>query len=171
MHWLSTTVQLVGTLAAGYGLFYAYGRATRLPLRLREWWDRVRHKPRNVTIDVGPMLITVGMLGADAHVGFKLDQDATTDEKFAELERYVQELRVMFGPINAAIERINRAIEDAKNHAETAAAQALTDAKVELQRLRDELNQLQAVDLRIAAFGAFIMAAGYVLSYFSCFRY
>ncbi|ATA28059.1 hypothetical protein MLM_1379 [Mycobacterium lepraemurium] len=76
----------------------------------------------------------------------------------------------MFGPINAAIKRIDDAIEQAKQHADAVAAQALTDAKAEVKRLAAQLNEVQAVDLRIAALGAFIMADGYVLGYFSCFR-
>jgi hypothetical protein len=171
MHYLSTAVRLLGTLVTGYGLFYAYGRATRLPARLREWWDRVRHSPRNITIHAAPMHISLVAGAPDVHIGFTLDADATTDEKLAQVQGYVRELRAMFGPINAAINRIDNAIEEARRHADTAAAQALTDARVELQRFRERLNELQAVDLRIAAVGAFIMAAGYALSYFSCFRY
>jgi hypothetical protein len=171
VHYLSTAVQLVGTLVTGYGLLYAYGRATRLPARLREWWDRVRHRRRDATVNVPAMLSTAAMLDADAHRPFTLDEDATPDEKFAETQKYVRELRNMFAPVNFAIDRIDKAIEQARKHADTAAAQALTDARVELQRLRDELNQLQAVDLRIAAAGAFVMALGYALSYFSYFRY
>jgi len=171
MHYLSTTVQLVGTLLTGSGLFYAYARATRLPARLCEWWARVRHKPRNITIDAAPVLINVGMLGADVHVAFKLDENATVDEKFAQLEGYVRELRGMFRSVNSAIERLDKAIDQAKEHADTAAAQALTDAKVKLQRFGNRLDELQAVDLRVAAAGAFVMAAGYVLSYFGCFRF
>lgn len=91
---------------------------------------------------------------------------AGTDEKFAKLESYVRELRSMFGQVNSAITRLDKAIEQAKQHADTAAAYALTDARKELKRFGDRLNELQAVDLRIAAAGAFIMAAGYVLSYF-----
>lgn len=170
-HYVSTTVQLVGTLVTGYGLFYAYGRATGLAARLREWWANVRHKPRNIIIDAAPLLISVSLSAADVHVGFKLDENATIDEKFAHLEGYVRELRGMFGSVNAAIERLDKAIEQAKKHADTAAAQALTDAKVELQGFSDRINKLQAVDLSIAAVGAFIMAGGYALSYFGCLRF
>jgi hypothetical protein len=76
-----------------------------------------------------------------------------------------------FGPVDSAIKQLEKAIEQAKEHADSVAAQALTDAKVELERFDAQLRQLQAVDLRWAAAGAFIMAAGYVLSYFSCFRF
>jgi hypothetical protein len=112
------------------------------------------------------MQVSVGMLGPDAHVHFKLDENATTDEKRAHLESYVREPCIMFGPVNSAIARLDKAIAQAKDHANTASAQALTDAKVELKSLDDRLNELQAVDLRVAAAGAFIMAAGYVLNYF-----
>ena len=78
-HWLSATVELVGTLLTGFGLLYAYGRATRLPARLRELWERIRHGPRNITISAAPLLISVGMLGADVHVAFKLDENGTED--------------------------------------------------------------------------------------------
>jgi hypothetical protein len=84
---------------------------------------------------------------------------------------YVRELRVMFGSANSAIERLDKAIEHTRDHADAAAAQALADAKIELQRFDQRLKQLQAVDLHWAAGGAFIMAVGYALSYFSCFRY
>jgi hypothetical protein len=168
---VSTTVQWVGGLVTGYGLLYAYGRATRLPTRLREWLARIRHKPRNLTMDVAPAFIGVGTLGADVYELFTLDQNATADAKFAELERYVRELRAMFGPVNRAIQQLDKAIEQAKKHAEAVAAQALNDAKVELGRLDEKLKDLQAVDLSIAAAGAFIMAAGYVLSYFGCLRF
>lgn len=111
----------------------------------------------------------VSMAG-DVHIAFTLDENATTDEKFAQIQGYVREPRAMFGPINAAIKRIDDAIEQAKQHADAVAAQALTDAKAEVKRLAAQLNEVQAVDLRIAALGAFIMADGYVLGYFSCFR-
>jgi hypothetical protein len=110
MHWLSTTVQLIGTVVTAFGLFYSYGRATRLPARLREWWERVRRKPRNITIAPPPALIRVELLAPDVYTGFKLGEDATTDEKFAQLESYVQELCAMFGPTNAAIVRLGKAI-------------------------------------------------------------
>lgn len=170
MHWLSTTVQLLGTIVTCYGLFYAYGRARRLPARLREWWDHVRHGPHNATVATATMGVRASM-SADAHIAFTLDENATADEKFAQVQKYLQELRALFGPINAAINRIDKEIKQAKEHADTVAAQALTDAKAELQRFDARLNQVQSVDLRIAAGGAFVMAVGYVLSYFSCFRY
>ena len=66
---------------------------------------------------------------------------------------------------------LEKAIEQAKKHAETVAEQALNDAKVELRRFDEELKKLQAVDLSVAAAGAFIMSAGYALSYFGCFRF
>jgi hypothetical protein len=171
-HYVSTTVELVGTLVTGYGLLYAYGRATRLPTRLREWWNhRVRRKPRNTILSPASALISLGTFAPDVFIEFKLDENATADAKFAQLERHVRELRAMFGLANAAIQRLDKAIEQAKKHAETVAAQALDDAKVELRRFDEQLKELQAVDLRIAAAGAFIMAAGYVLSYFGCLRF
>ncbi|WP_236723391.1 hypothetical protein, partial [Mycobacterium avium] len=154
----------------GVGLLYAYGRATGVAARLRGWWRRLLHKSINASIDASLMGAGVSMSG-DVHIAFTLDENATTDEKFAQIQSYVRELRAMFGPINAAINRIDKAIEEAKKHADTVAAQALTDAKAEVQRLGARLNEVQAVDLRIAAAGAFIMAAGYLLSYIGCFRY
>jgi hypothetical protein len=171
MHSLSTTVQLIGTVVTAFGLFYAYGRATRLPARLREWWERVRHKPRNITIAPASALISVGLLAPDVYTGFKLGENATTDEKFARLESYVQDLRAMFGPPNAAIIRLGKAIEEVKKHADSAVAQALAEAKAALKQFDDELKALHAVDLRIAGGGAVIMAVGYALSYVSWFRF
>ena len=171
MHWLSTTVQLVGTLVTAYGLFYAYGRATRMPARLRQWWDRVRHKRRDAHVQVPAMLSSTGTLDADVRTDFKLGENATTDEKLAQLETNVRQLRAMFTPINFAIERLDKAIQKAKEYANTAADEALAKAKTELQQFRDELKALQAVDLSIAGSGALIMALGYALSYFSCFRF
>lgn len=170
MHWLSGTVQLVGTIVTGVGLLYAYGRATGLAGRLRGWWRRLLHKPINVTINAPIMGVEVSM-SADAHIPFTLDENATTDEKFAQIQKHVRELRAMFAPINTAINRIDKAIDEAKKHADTAAAQALTEAKAEVERFGARLNEVQAVDLRVAAVGAFVMAVGYVLSYFSGFRY
>jgi uncharacterized membrane protein YccC len=166
MHYLSTSVQLAGTLVTGYGLLYAYGRAKSLPARIREWWARIRRRPpRNVSI--GAHLSVEAQLSAEAHRPFTFDQNATTDEKLAQLETYVRKLRIMFdNPVKAEIARLDRAIDQAKEHANAAAEQSLTAAKVELQRFGDRLNELQAVDLSVAAAGAFIMAAGYVLSYF-----
>jgi len=171
MHWLSTTIQLVGTVVTGYGLLYAYGRAKRLPARLIAWFRRILHRPRNIVIGALPTIIKVDTGTADVNIEFKLDENATTEQQFAQLQTYVRELRGMFVPINAAIDRLDKAVEQAREHADTVAAQALTDAKTELQRFRDELNEIQAVDLRIAAVGAFIMAAGYLLSYFGSFRF
>ncbi|OBH12087.1 hypothetical protein A5695_17820 [Mycobacterium sp. E1747] len=110
-------------------------------------------------------------MSGDVHIAFTLDENATTDEKLAQVQGYLRELRAMFGPINAAINRIDKAIEEAKKHANTVAAQALADAKAEVQRFGARLNELQAVDLRYAAGGAFVMGVGYALSYFSSFRY
>lgn len=169
--WLSTTVELVGTLVTGFGLIYAYGRATRLPSRLRELWDRLRHGPRIVS---GGAAVNIGvgtLASADVHKRFTLDSNASDDEKFAAIEAYLREIRLMFAPINGAIERLDRAVKEAKEHANIVAAQALTDAKAEIERFDKELRQLQSVDLRYAAFGAFIMAVGYMLSYFACFRF
>ncbi|ORA07758.1 hypothetical protein [Mycobacterium arosiense] len=170
MHWLSMTVQLVGTVVTGIGLLYAYGRATRLRAQLRGWWDRVRRKPINATVNATLPGMQMSMYG-DVHMPFALDENATTEEKFAQIQGYVRELRAMFGPINAAIARLEKEIEQAKEHADAVAARALTDAKNELQRFDTRLNEVQAVDLRIAAVGAFITAAGCVLSYFSGLRY
>jgi hypothetical protein len=107
--WLSTTVELVGTLVTSFGLFYAYGRATGLPARLRELWNRIRHGPRNITVDAAPMAISVGMGTADVVIAFTLDDKATDDEKFAAIQAYVRELRAMFGPVNAEIARLDKA--------------------------------------------------------------
>jgi hypothetical protein len=170
--WLSTTVELVGTLVTGFGLFYAYGRAVRLPGQVRELWNRIRHGPRVITGGVAVTLGSPGMLATgDVHTPFTMDENWPDDLKFAAIQAYVRELRIMFGPLNAAVERLDNAIEQAKEHADTVAAQALTDAEVELKRFDAELKQLQSVDLRWAAIGAFIMAVGYVLSYFACFRF
>jgi len=117
------------------------------------------------------MLSGAGMLSADAFIAFQLDENATPEEKFAQLEKYVRELRGMFGPVNSAIARLDKAIQAAREHADATAAQALLEAKAELERFDQELKQLRAVDLHWAAAGAFVMAVGYALSYFSCFRY
>lgn len=166
MRFVSTTVQLVGTLVTAYGLLYAYGRASRLPARIKGWWARIRRQRRDITIEVQTIPSSAGAFPPDVRVEFNLDASATTDEKLAELERYVRELRCMFTEVNFAISRLEKAIQEAKQHADAAAAQALADAKAELKRFGEQLNDLQAVDLRIAAAGAFIMAVGYVVSYF-----
>ena len=170
-HWLSTTVELAGTLLTGGGLLWAYKNSTLLPHRLRELWHRLRHGGRNITVHAAPMLSGAGMLSADAFIAFQLDENATPEEKFAQLEKYVRELRGMFGPVNSAIARLDKAIQAAREHADATAAQALLEAKAELERFDQELKPLRAVDLHWAAAGAFVMAVGYALSYFSCFRY
>jgi hypothetical protein len=166
VHYLSTSVQLLGTAVTGYGLLYAYGRAKGLPAQIRQWWARIRRKPRNIAIDAQPMKIRVEMGVPDVYIEFKLDQDAEVGDQLAQLEDYVRELRKMFGQVSAAIARLDKAIERAKTHADDAAAEALADAKAELKRFGDRLDHLQATDLRLAAAGAFIMALGYALSFF-----
>jgi hypothetical protein len=102
---------------------------------------------------------------------FTLKEDATPEAKLTQLETYVRELRTLFSPVYADIQRLDKAIEQAEKHADTAAEQALIDAKAELQRSDKQRQELHAVDLHIAAAGALIMAAGYALSFFSCFRF
>jgi hypothetical protein len=50
----ATTVQLVGTLLTGFGLLYAYARATRFRSRhwprIKMWWARMWRKPFDQTI-------------------------------------------------------------------------------------------------------------------------
>jgi hypothetical protein len=122
-------------------------------------------------MDAPSALVRVELLAPDVYTGFKLGENATADEKFAQLESYVQELRAMFGPPTAAIVRLGKAIEEAKKHADSVAAQALAEAKAALKQFDDELKALHAVDLRIAGVGAVVMAVGYVLSYVTCFRF
>jgi hypothetical protein len=55
--WWATTVQLVGTLVTGFGLLYAYTRATgfwtRHWPRVKMWWARLWGKPFDQTIYPG----------------------------------------------------------------------------------------------------------------------
>jgi hypothetical protein len=163
----ANTVELIGALVTAYGLLFAYGRARGLPNRIRAWWAKIRGERQRVVIAPAPFGAGAEMGIPDVHVGFHLDAELSTPEQLAQLESYVRELRTMFGPVNSDIARLDRAIDQTRDHADTAAAQALTDAKTEITRFGDRLDELQAVDLRIAALGVVISAVGILLGYWA----
>ena len=112
-----------------------------------------------------------GTYGWTATVGgyapFRLDATLPVPEQLALLENYVRELRGMFDPVNTKIAGLDRAIKQTKAHADTVAAQALAEAKAEIERFRDRLDELQAVDLRWAVRGVLITGVGVFLGFWA----
>jgi hypothetical protein len=50
---------------------------------------------RGIVINAGSAMTSMGTLSADAYIVFQFDKNATDDEKFAQLETYVRELRTI----------------------------------------------------------------------------
>ena len=166
MRYVSTAVELIGTLITAYGLMVAYGRIRGLPERLRELWRRVARRPAHVTGEMGATMVAAQMsASAEVEHNYRLDETAPVQLQLAQLLVYIRDSRTFIDEATNNIGRLDDAIDAASTHADDVAAQALTDARAEIDDLGRRLDEVQAADLSVAVVGVLITALGIALSF------
>lgn len=167
--WWATSTQLLGTLITGFGLLYAWLRATR-------FWDRVWPQiqrvlawlfgPTHAVVHAPAMLSSAAKLDADVFVGLRLNRGRPVAEQLEQIEAYINtRLPQQFTDFSNRIRELKRALEDARSESQEAVAQAAADARAAIDKLTARLDTTQALDLTWAIVGLFITAGGIILSY------
>jgi hypothetical protein len=170
--WWANTVQLLGTLVTGFGLLYAWARATRFwgrtwP-RIKRWWAQLWGRPVNQV--VRPAGFTGGLVGLEAEVmvGLGLDRSLPLQEQLLQVERYINtRLPQELTGLSRRIREVRRELQDADSRSQQAVAQAKAQAQAGLKELAARLDSTQALDLSWAIVGLFITAMGVFLSYWA----
>lgn len=170
--WWSTTMQLVGTLVTGFGLLYAWARATRFWSRT---WPRIERLlarlfewPQHQVVRPGGA--AMGLFGWEpsVFVGLGLDRTLTVEDQLTQIERYINtNLAQEFKSVSVSLGRLRRELEQAKAQSEQAIAEAEAKAQKAIRDLESRLDATQALDLSWAIGGLFVTAAGTFLSYWA----
>jgi hypothetical protein len=170
--WWANTVQLIGALVTGFGLLYAWARATRFwgrswP-RIRGAWNRLWGRP--VQANVYANATSAILIGGEADVWLglgKLD-GLPVEEQLARIDRYINtQLPPQVIGLSQRIRDVRRELKEAQSRSEEAVKQARADAQHAINQLAARLDATQALDLTWAIVGLFITAGGLVLAYWA----
>ncbi|MFT8180665.1 hypothetical protein ACLXNF_24080 [Mycobacteroides chelonae] len=154
-------IQLVGTIITAWGLAIAYGRAKKIPDQIRAWWHRKRSHPgRGHEIFVPGIDRTGGVGIPDTLGGFQLDRDKEVPDQLIQLEAYAHRLASSLRSIHLTVVQHGEDIEKVEKNSESRVRQALSEAKAEIKQFGDHLDELQAVDLKVAILGVAITVIG-----------
>jgi hypothetical protein len=171
--WWANTVQLVGTLVTGFGLLYAWARATEFwghnwP-HVKRLWGQLWGKPVHHHVYATDALAILAGFEADAWVGLgQLDRSSPVEEQLAQIERYINtQLPQQVQGLSQRIGDVRRELEEAQSRSEEAVKQARVDAQDAIDKLAARLDATQALDLTWAIVGLFITAGGILLSYWA----
>ncbi len=158
-------VQLGGTIVTAVGLAIAYGRAKKIPDQIRAWWHRIRNRGRHTHEIQVPGIPSSGGVGTPyVYSEFQLDHGKEVPDQLIQLEVYVRELRSLFVSVNDSLKQLGEDIERVDGNSESRAAQVLSEAKAEIRQFGDRLDELQAVDLKVAIGGVVITAIGIAIA-------
>jgi len=171
--WWATSMQLVGTLVTGFGLLYAWVRATGVWSR---HWPRIKMwlawwlfgKPFDQSLY--PAGIDATLKGGRPYPWVRLGLDRTKPIKH-QLEHIVQyintELRRALKGIDTEIGRLRDQLEEMRIDSEVAEQQFRAHMQAQIDELAARLDRTQILDLSWAIGGLFITAIGIFLSYWS----
>ncbi|TDO16943.1 hypothetical protein EV580_0107 [Mycobacterium sp. BK086] len=163
-------LQLAGAMVTAFGLLAAYGRVRAWKERLTEWGRRHRarlrswlHKGQDQVVTPTSAQAQSVMGTPDVRVDSAPDASLTVTERLARLEAYVQTLPQQFSSVNQRLVTLGRDIDASREAAKAAFESAVAGVSAQITDLRYELDDHQAVDLRVAGVGVLISAAGTLL--------
>lgn len=170
--WWANTVQLVGTVVTGFGLLYAYMRATRFwsvhRPRITRFWARLWRKPIGQRVEAIDHAFATDSLEIELFRGLELDRTLPMDEQLLQVQRYINtRLPQEFAALSDRIRQVRSELETANSRSQQAVDQARAEAQAAIDEMAARLDTTQSLDLTWAIVGLFITAGGILLNYWA----
>lgn len=173
VEWWSTTVQFVGTVVTGGGLFYAWNRASRFwdrtwPSIKRQWGRLWGRSTGGGGLQATATTVGTGTTHADVFVGLNLDRALPVEQQLQQVQEYINtRLPEQTIELSRRILEVQRALSEARTESAAAVERATADARTAIDELERRLDATQALDLTWAIVGLAITAVGTFINYFS----
>jgi hypothetical protein len=166
VRYVATAIELIGTVITAFGLFNAQSRVTSgigLGTRLNRLLRRGKHP---VTVSPGAANLRVNVATtAEGEIDFRLRDDLTPDEKFAELADEARSLRNAIRSAKNEITQLQLKVREASTKASEEAQNALDEARRYVETVRKQDDTAQKLDLTVAIWGVAITAIGVFVSF------